>query len=209
LALVPDLEAFYVALLDGGTRSSVEVAISSLAELNRPRAWPRIQPLLCARSARLRSAALRAGVELSPATMAEALWEALAAPFPSVSRLARALLARRPWAGESTGRALDLAVSATGRDFVRFHAVRLLESAPKWQQAIAWLQILHRVTGPTRDRSLEELARWNRLFNRSSVRPTPDEMAAFANGLSAAEGLLPTRLRRDLEFALVAWGWKP
>src|SRR5262249_48504002 len=88
---------------------------------------------------------------------------------PLRSPAAPALLARRPWAGESTRQALDLAVSGTHPDFVRFHAVRLLESAPKWQQAIAWLQILHRVTGPTRDRSLEELARWNRLFNRSSV----------------------------------------
>ncbi|HEY1908509.1 MAG TPA: hypothetical protein VGG91_20835 [Myxococcaceae bacterium] len=209
LGLVPDLEAFHVGLLDGGPPSLVEVAISGLAELRRRAAWPRIEPFLRASSGRLRSAALRAGMELSPATMEPALWEALSSSFRSVSRLARALLASRPWADGSTRRALELATSTGEPDFVRLNAVRLLDAAPKWDQAIAWLQILARAGGPVSAQSLEQLVRWNRLFSRSSVRPTSEEMDAFEKALAAAEGLLPGGLRRQLELALIAWGRRP
>jgi hypothetical protein len=205
LELVPDLEGFYLALLDGGPPVWAEAAISGLAELRRRTAWPRIEPFLRASSGRLRSAALRAGMELSPATMEPALWEALSSPFRSVSRLARALLGHCPWAGGSTRRAFELATSSGEPDFARLNAVGLLEAAPKWERAIAWLEILPRTAGAIRARSLEQLVRWNRLFSRSSVRPTPEEMSAFERALAAAEGLVPGGLRRQLEFALVAW----
>jgi hypothetical protein len=208
LKLVPDLEAFYLARLDGDPLVSAEAAICGLAELGGRTAWPRIERFLRASSGRLRSAALRAGVELSPATMEPTLWEALSSPFRSVSRLARALLAHRPWAGGSTRRALELATSTGEPDFVRLNAVRLLDAAPKWERAIAWLQLLPATAGPVRAQSLEQLVRWNRLFSQSSVRPTPEEMAAFEKALAATEGVLPEGLRRQLEFALVAWGWR-
>jgi hypothetical protein len=205
LELVPDLEAFYLALLVGDPPVSAEAAISGLAELHRRTAWPRIEPFLRASAGRLRSAALRAGMELSPATMETALWEALSSPFRSVSRLARALLGQCPWAPGSTRRAFELATSSGEPEFARLNATRLLDAAPKWERAIAWLEILPRTAGTIRAQSLEQLARWNRLFSKSFVRPTPEQMAAFEKALAAAEGLLPGGLRGQLEFALVAW----
>lgn len=205
LGVVKDLPSFYVALLGEPSTAVVEVAISSLSELGSRQAWSRVQPFLWARAGRLRRAALRAGVELEPGGMARWLWSALVEGQPSVARLARALLARQPLVSEDTARAVRIATGARRPEVARANAVRLLERTGKWEQVVSWLRIARRTDGPIRALSLEELVWWNRTFNRSFVRPRPEDLTTLSEELTLAQQSLPPSLHGEITLALNAW----
>ena len=205
LGVVQDLPAFYVGLLGDPSVAVVEVAISSLAELGRRDVWSRVEPFLWARVARLRRAALRAGVELEAGGMTRWLWDALVEPQPRLGRVARDLLARQPLGPKDTARAVRIATAARRPEVARANALRLLECAGKWEQAICWVRIARRSVGPIHELSLEELGRWNRTFNRSFVRPTPQDLTALSEELALAKQSLPSRLHRELVLALAPW----